>query len=302
MSAGVHAVENWPDIIAPGLFRVLTNQYGQEKAKSMIPMIFSEKTSKKNFEKDSSGGALGDFDEFTGIVGYGDTSQGYDKTYEFTEYAKGIKITRQLFDDDLYNIMNKRPKQLGTSAMRTKEKKAAAIFNDAFTSEPTDGDAAELCASDHANAGDSVAQSNEGTTAISAVSVEATRRLMIAFKGDQSDIINVDPDMLLVPTNLEETAWEIINSKGKVDTADNNQNFHYGKYKLAVWKNYLTDSNNWFMLDSNLMKDFLLFWNRIPLEFFQDKDSDTLIAKYIGYMRFGLGWSDWRFIYGHLVS
>ena len=125
---------------------------------------------------------------------------------------------------------------------------------------------------------------------------------MSAFKGDQGEVINVNMDTILAPIDLEETAWEIINSKGKIDTADNNPNFHFGKYKLVIWKNFLTDSNNWFAIDMELMKTFLLFWDRIPLEFFQDSDSDTLIAKYIAYMRYGLGWSDWRWIFGNLVS
>jgi hypothetical protein len=41
-------------------------------------------------------------------------------------------------------------------------------------------------------------------------------------------------DMLLVPITLEEEAFELINSTGKVDTADNNKNFHEGKYKLLL--------------------------------------------------------------------
>jgi uncharacterized protein with von Willebrand factor type A (vWA) domain len=52
----------------------------------------------------------------------------------------------------------------------------------------------------------------------------------------------------------------------------------------------------------NLMKKDLWWFDRIPLEFMQDKDSDTLLAKYIGYMRYGYGWIDWKFIYGHKVA
>ncbi|MBW2086664.1 MAG: Mu-like prophage major head subunit gpT family protein [Deltaproteobacteria bacterium] len=277
----------------------------------MLPILFSMKKSKKSSEKDSSAGALGDFEEFTGTVGYDDTVQGYDRTYTFTEKVKGMKIERKLRDDDQYQIINRRPKQLAYSATRTREKDGAAIFNNAFTSEPSaalggpldsSGNPTELCASDHYNVGNHATQSNEGTSALSATSVEATRRLMAAFTGDQGEVINVNMDTILAPLGQEETAWEIINSKGKIDTADNNANFHFGKYKLIVWKNFLTDSNNWFAIDMDLMKDFLLFWDRIPLEFFQDSDSDTLVAKYIAYMRYGIGWSDWRWVYGHKVT
>jgi len=90
----------------------------------MLPILFSMKKSKKSSEKDSSAGALGDFEEFTGTVGYDDTVQGYDRTYTFTEKVKGMKIERKLRDDDQYQIINRRPKQLAYSATRTREKTA----------------------------------------------------------------------------------------------------------------------------------------------------------------------------------
>jgi len=56
------------------------------------------------------------------------------------------------------------------------------------------------------------------------------------------------------------------------------------------------------MIDSNMMKMYLQWFNRIPLEFFQDKSFDTLISKFAAYMRYSFGWSDWRWLYGHSVS
>lgn len=300
----VHVAENWPDLLEPTFREIVgTEYYSFTKNKSNLSILFNMGTSEKNYEQFSSAGALGDWDEFTGTVAYGDTAQGYDTKISFPEYAKGIKVERKLADDDLSNIMNSRPEELGRSAARTREKHGAGAFNNAFTSEDsTKGDGAELCASDHANAGDGTTQSNKGTTALSATAVETVRRAMTAFKGDQNEIISVNPDMILAPINLEEAAYEIINSKGKVDVSTNNVNFHQGKYKLVVWPNFLTDSNNWFMIDSELMNRYMRWYDRIPLEFFQDKDSDTLLAKYIGYMRYGWYWTNWIWIFGELVS
>ena len=299
----VHLSENWPDLKTP-IFRKIvgTEYYSFTKKKSNLADLFQMESSDRAEEKFSSGGALGDWDVFTGTVGYDDSKQGYDTTIEHEEYAKGIKIERKLAEDDLYRIMNQRPEELGRSAARTREKHGASIFNEAFTTEPTDMDGAELCASDHTNAGDGATQSNEGTTAFSQTAVEATRRLMVAFTGDQGEAISVNPDLLLVPIGLEEQGYEIINSKGKVDVATNNVNFHQGRYKMIVWPNFLTDSNNWFMIDSELMKKYLYWFDRIPMEFMQDKDSDTLLAKYIGYMRYGFKWINWIWCYGHKVA
>ena len=154
--------------------------------------------------------------------------------------------------DDLYNIISKKPRGLAVAAKRTVEKSAASVFNNAFTgtgSITVEGttvlsntEALSLCNDAHTSTAVSSTQDNYGTTALSATSVEATRILMAGFKDDRDNAISVQPDMILVPRNLEQTAWEIISSKGKVDTAENNANFHYGKYKLAVWDFLQKDS------------------------------------------------------------
>ena len=53
--------------------------------------------------------------------------------------------------------------------------------------------------------------------------------------------------------------------------------------------------------DYSMQKEYLLWWNREPVQFMQDKDSNTMVAIYLGYYRVGTGWDDWRFIYGNLV-
>lgn len=275
-------------------------------------MLYNVQTSDKSYEKDSSVGSFSDLTPFTGTIAYDDVYQGYDVTYTAVEYAKGFKIERKLYDDDLYNIISKKPRGLAIAAKRTMEKSAANIFNTAFDATAgviavdgitvlSNSEALPLCDAAHTSTATSSTQNNEGTSALSATAVEATRIAMAGLMDDRDNKISIQPDLILCPRNLEETAWEIISSKGKVDTAENNPNFHEGKYKLAVW-DYLTDSNNWFMIDSSMMKLALNWFDRIPLEFFQDKSFDTLIAKYACYARWSYGWSDWRWIYGQKVS
>jgi phage major head subunit gpT-like protein len=207
-----------------------------------------------------------------------------------------------LVADDQTRTVNKFPAGLAESANRSREKLGANQFNLAFTYQPTDGDGTELCAADHPSNVTSVStQSNEGTLALSATNVETTRLAMYDFYNDIGEVITVNPDSLLIPRDLEETGWEIINSKGKVDTADNNANFHQGKYRLIVWDR-LTDTNNWYMVDYNRMKQDNIWWNREPIQLNKDKDSDTMVAKYLSYYRCGVAWDDWLWLYGQLVS
>jgi len=302
--------ENFGDLLEPGLKKIFTEQYNQ--IPEMRQMLFNVQTSGSSYEKDSSVGSFGDMPVFTGTISYDDINQGYDVTYTHAEFAKGFKVERKLYDDDLYNVISRKPRGLAISAKRTQEKYAASVFGaTAFSGTGTitiDGttvlsntEALSLCNAAHTSTGSTSTQSNTGTSALSATAIEATRILMSQFKDDRDNLISVQPDLILIPRNLEETAWEIISTKGKVDSAENNANFHYGKYKLAVW-DYLTDSNNYFVIDSTMSKMFLNWYDRVPLEFFQDKSFDTLISKYAAYARWSYGFSDWRWIYGHNVS
>ena len=124
---------------------------------------------------------------------------------------------------------------------------------------------------------------------------------MVNFRGDRAERISVMPDTILIPPDLYETAYEIVGSQGKVDSANNNANVHYGQYKVEEW-NYLTDTNDWFLIDSSMMKDYLCWIDKIKGEFGFVEDFDTLIGKWRVYARWGHGWLDWRWILGASVS
>lgn len=290
---------NWPDLQEKDFRKIFQDQY--QTLPMMVPDLFNIQKTEAAFEKNSGVGTVPDFIEFTGKVAEVSPTQAYDKTYTFTEYAAKIEIQRKLAADDQYRVMSRYPKNLATSASRSREKLGAMIYELAFTFAPADGDGVALCASNHpSNVSTVAAQSNTGTSALSATNVETVRLNMHNFKDDIGEKISVSADTITAPRALEQTAWEIINSKGKVDTANNNANFHQGKYKLIIWDR-LTDTNNWFMTDYSMQKEYLLWWNRESVQFFQDKDSNTMAAIYLGYYRVGTGWDDWRWIFGQLV-
>jgi hypothetical protein len=191
---------------------------------------------------------------------------------------------------------------LAESARRTREKHGATLFNNAFnTSVFSGGDGYALCATAHTYLGTNSTQGNSGTTALSATAVEATRLLGMGLTDETDNLMDVMYDTILVPPNLEETANIITKTDKEVGSAQNDINFNKGKYKVIVW-NRLSDTNNWFMIDSKYMKMFLKWFDRIPTEFNKDKDFDTYVAKWSVYTRYSYGFSDWRWIYGQNVS
>ncbi len=275
---------------------------------SMLPSLFTQAgTNGRSDMRWSQVGTLPNWSQFTGTVSYGSSSQGYDTTATPLEFASGVQIERALFDDDQYSIMDQRPRALGSSARRTREVHGARILNNAFSVDTmfyTNTEAVALCSNSHtttSGASTSSGFDNLGTAPISATALAAARIAMRNFRGDQAERINVRPDELWIPPDLYEEAFEIVNSMGKVDTDVNNRNVHEGAYRIVEW-NYLTDANNWFVVDSSLRKQSVFWTDRVAIEFAFAEDLDTIIAKWRGYMRYAFAHVDWRWIHGFQVT
>jgi len=121
------------------------------------------------------------------------------------------------------------------------------------------------------------------------------------FTDDRGDILNVMPDLLMVPPELEDDALVINKSALDPASANNAINPNQGRLSTKVWY-YLTDSNAWFMIDTARMKRDLIWYDRIPLEFGREEDFDTFEAKFRAYMRYSRNWRDYRWIYGQNPS
>ena len=272
-----------------------------------ISSLYSVQTGKLNTERFSTIGTTGEMPLFGGTITYDDVSAGYDTLITALEFGQGIQIERKLFDDEQFGIIDQKPKALAGSLFRRRQTDAARPFNNAMSVDTffyTNSEGVSMCSNSHtttSGASTAVGFDNLVTTSLSAVSLAAARIQMVQYRGDRGEIISVNPDLLMFPPDLYEIAFEITNSMGKIDTANNNVNVHKGQYKTKEW-NYLTDSNNWFLIDSAMMKDFGLIWvERVKGEFGFIEDFDTLLGKWRAYARYGNGHIDWRWITGASV-
>jgi phage major head subunit gpT-like protein len=253
-------------------------------------------------------GAFADFSEFAGSISYDSPVQGFDTTSTPIEFASGFQVERKLFDDDQYNVMDRRPSGLATAAQRTRQKHGARLYNNGFSIDSyfyTRSEGTALCSNSHTtNAGGVDTSSgfdNLNTAALTAVAVAANRIQMVGFRDDRGNRISTMPSELVIPNALYEKAFEIVESRGKLDVATNNRNVHEGAYSIFEW-NYLTDDNNWFMADASQQKEMVYWIDRIPLEFAFQEEFDTLVAKWRAYMRYSNAWIDWRWVIGNQVS
>lgn len=256
---------------------------------------------------DSSEGTMEDWGQFSGSVEYDDIFQGYDVTATHLSFVRGFQLEQELLEDDRQDIFNRRPRALASSYARTREGHGARPFNNAFSVDSffynhTEGVA--LSSNSHtttSGASTSIGFDNYVTTPLSATAVSAARILMEKFRDDRANRTQVSPDELLYPIDLFEAAEEIAKSFGKVGTDLNNINVNEGVFKLIPWK-YLTDVNNWFMMDGTLRSDNLLWVDRVPVGFDSVQDFDTIVHKWRGRARYSNYYRDWRWILGAEVS
>lgn len=271
--------------------------------------FYSMDTSGDSFEKWSGVGELGDFSEFNGQVNYQSQSQGFDVSVEHRAFVNGFQVTKQMFDDDRHGIWSRKPSQLATSYMRTRQGHGARVFNFAFSNDTyfyNNTENVALCSDAHltnaAGVSTAVGFDNYITGSFNAVNVSALRTQMRGFRGDVGNKISVMPDKLVIPIELADRADEIVKSMKDPNSANNTYNPQgNGRWQVSDWE-YLTDANNWFMLDSKNAKQWLTWFDRIPLQFGKAEEFDTFVAKWRAYARYSYAWFNWRFIAGAEVS
>ncbi len=304
-----HSSGNFGDLLNPRVKKIFYQEL--QELPDYVSTLYSIESSSNPYEISSEVGELDDFTEFTGSVSYGSQNQGYDVQATHVEFSKGIQVERKLFDDDQHGIINKKPLGLATSYNRTRQKHAARLPNNAFSVDTmfyshTEGVA--LCSDSHtttSGASTSSGFDNLTTASLTAVGLSAARIQFSGFRDDIGNRFMSMPDELWIPIDLFEQAQEIIQSSGKVDSANNNVNVHKGKFSIMPTENgwnYMTDTNNWFLMDGRLRKRFCTWYDRVPLEFGQAEELDTLIAKWRAYCRYSNKYQNWRFILGSQVS
>lgn len=296
-----------PDVLTPEFRKIFHEELAQ--LGTNIPELYDmpDKGPRSDSVKYSQVGTMANWSQFTGTVPYNTISQGYDVTMTHLEFANGFQVERPLIDDDLYHIYSGRPRGLAGSYGRTRETHGARSFNNAFSVDTffsNNTEAVALCSNSHTTTSGASTTSgfdNLITSAFSAVSLATAYIQMVQFRGDQAERIQVAPNEILYPVDLYEAVFEVVSSMGKVDTNLNNRNVHEGAYRMIRW-NYLTDTNNWFVMDSRLRREFLKWHDRIPVEFAFVEDFDTISGKWRGYSRYTLGHIDWRWILGAQVA
>lgn len=295
INSGSFAKALWPGINA---------WYGKEYSEYPVQWdkLVETHKSTRAFEEDvgESGFGLAVVKPEGSPISYDSARQGFITRYSHIVYGLGFVITREMMDDDLYDVIGERKaKGLAFSMRQTKEIVVANLYNRAFNSSYTGGDGKEMIATDHPLVAGGTF-SNELTTAadISEAALEQASIDIQAFTNDRGLLIAVRPRTLIITPSQEFEVKRILGTVGRVATANNDLNAlkTMGIIPEVVVNNYLTDSDAWFIRTD--VKNGLKLFERRADEFGMDNDFDTENAKFKATARYSVGWTDPRGIYG----
>lgn len=284
------------DLLAPGFRKMYHDKFGMYPEE--FSKVFDTSGSVRQYEDESEFSGLGSMPakEEGVAISFDEAYQGYDKRYTHTTYALGFRVSEELWEDDLYGIMNRMPKSLATSGKQTKEVVNANHVNNGFSdtytgpdSEPLFGDATTKL---HPRLDGGTWRNQLATAAdLSVTSLEALIQVLEETVDDRGLLVMLKAIKLIVPGELKWNARELLDSMDKPYTSNNEINpLRDEGLKYVVW-HYLTDADAFFLqAEGHYMKHL----DRIKPQFKNDDDFHTGDALFKARLRFSSGWSGAR--------
>ena len=286
--------------LEPGLNALFGLEY--KNYENQHTQIYSIETSDRAFEEEVMESGFGEAPVKTEGAGvsYDQAQEVYTARYTHETIALAFSLTEEAVEDNLYDRLGARyTRALARSMAQTKQIKAAAILNGAFTTS-IGGDGVVLCATNHPTlSGPNL--SNTLTTAadLSETSLEQSLIDIAAFTDERGLKIAVQGLKLIIPKELQFTADRILKSTLRVGTADNDINAikNMGMVPQGYTvNNFLTDPDAYFIKTDapNGMKMF----TRVSMKTGFEGDFDTGNVRYKARERYSFGFSDPRGMFG----
>jgi hypothetical protein len=286
--------------LLPGLnalFGLEYSKYGEEHKE-----IFETETSDRSFEEETklSGFSAAPVKDEGSAISYDNAQEAFTARYTHETVAMGFAITEEAIEDNLYDSLSARyTKALARAMAYTKQVKAASVLNSAFSG-TTYGDGKVLCATDHPLVSGG-SNSNTPTVAsdLNETSLEAAVIQIGQWTDERGLKIAAQPKKLIIPSNLQFVATRLLETEGRVGTADNDVNALANNGSIPggyAINHYLTDTDAWFLTTDipNGLKHFV----RAKMATSMDADFDTGNSRYKARERYSFGVSDPLAIFG----
>ena len=286
--------------LEPGLNALFGLEY--KNYENQHTQIYSVESSDRAFEEEVMESGFGEApvkSEGSG-VSYDQAQEVYTARYTHETIALAFSLTEEAVEDNLYDRLSARyTKALARSMAQTKQIKAAAVLNGAFTTS-IGGDGIVLCATNHPTlSGPNLSNTLATPADLSETSLEQSLIDIAAFTDERGLKIAVQGLKLIIPKELMFTADRIMKSTLRPGTADNDVNAirNMGMVPQGyVVNNFLTDPDAFFLKTDapNGMKMF----ERVSMKTGFEGDFDTGNVRYKARERYSFGFSDPRGLFG----
>lgn len=283
----------------PVLSEVFFNQYGQVPA--LKNLIFRVLTSDKAKETDLRIGSFPDPVEWSGQIEYAQFQPDYEIVYRPTKYGRGFQEDADLAADNQYQNQFSWADGMGTAFARKKEKDAWSMLNNAFISGTGNiyhgYDSQPLCSASHPRSKtDSTVVTNTSNLPLNSDNLETLIVQLEELGDDRGEVIDVMPNVVIVPRALRRVIKELVESELMPDNANNAINVHTELQYLVVPR--LTSDTAWFVMDQAMARRMFKWYDRLMPMPWMSFDRDKDVIKQAAKMRYSWGWSDFRAVAG----
>ncbi len=286
---------NFSNLLAPGLRKIWFDDY--KGFPTEYTEIFNMESSTKSYEDDYEmtmlGGSFPQKPEGESIQ-YVDPVTGTTKRYTHKTFGMGFRVTEEMYEDDLYNLIKKMPKGLAKAQKNTIELNTIGVLDDAFAGATyTAFDEHPLCyATHHVLYTGGTYANTPSTQADLGITTLQAAILRIEKTPDQDGVLaGLKASLLIIPPDTKWIAKEILNSEYKPYTSGNEINALKEEGITYFISHYLSDTDAWFLRAKTHGLNFL--WRRKP-RFDNSDDFDTGDAKYKATHRSIQGFGEWR--------
>lgn len=272
------------------------------------PQMFDVVKSEKLYEEMVSASGLGLLREKSEGAGidYDSIQQGFVTRVYNKTWALGLQYTEEVIEDNQYKanglaILSKEAgRYLGRAAGKTEETLAGNFYNNMFTT--AGGDGVYMISASHPTI-KGATYSNTPSVAcdLSEASLEQAGIDTKRLKDDAGTIIQLMPQALIIPPELEYEAARILKSVNQNDSANNAINAlkALGTYtKGTVVNPYLSSAKAWFIRTDVVAEKGLVCFERIAANTSDDNSFETGNAKFKVRFRKSFVLGDPRAIYG----
>lgn len=286
--------------LEPGLNALFGLEY--KRYPDETTMLFDQEGSDRAYEEEvllEGFGAAATKDE-GGSVTYDSAAEAWTARYNHETIALAFALTEEAIEDNLYDKLSSRyTKALARSMVHTKNVKGAAVFNNAFTAAYAGGDGVELCGTHTLSGGGTLANEPATATDLNETALENAYIEISKWTDERGLKTAIQPQTLIIPTDLCFVAERILKSTLRVESADNDLNALRSKSAIPGGyevNHYLTDTDAWFIKTDapNGLKRF----NRVAMKTGMEGDFETGNVRYKARERYSFGWSDYRGLYG----